>query len=233
MSQRASRADRKQPSRPLFQDLAPESAFLEWFKSQAATEGIDINQRFLYSFTVNEEGMVTNAGNKGMTDSVLFRQVERILERSPVWTPARLKRKEFNTSYFLVRKSPEDSLRVVHRQDADIVEPKFNGDLADWLDANLNYPENALAVSIKGRVVVRFFVDREGYSQVDELISSPHVLLTTEATRLIIAMPRWEPGTVEGFLVNYSFVLPFDFRVHESRKIRRTQLTPLQYLWQE
>jgi TonB family protein len=71
--------------------------------------------------------------------------------------------------------------------------------LNDYLNKNLNYPINAIKNKKEGVVTVKFLVDKGGHiSYTRTIASSVHAELTTEARRLILAMPLWYPQFKDG-----------------------------------
>jgi TonB family protein len=86
-------------------------------------------------------------------------------------------------------------------------------DFMNFLAANINYPEDAKAGDIQGRVLVQFMVHDNG------TISNIHVLqgigggCDEEAMRVIRLMPKWIPGTVDGVETDVTFTQPITFRL--------------------
>jgi protein TonB len=59
---------------------------------------------------------------------------------------------------------------------------------------NFHYPEEAMAKNIQGKVYASFAINTEGYVQ-DIKVRGPHVILETEAKRIISKLPSMvEPG---------------------------------------
>ena len=82
-----------------------------------------------------------------------------------------------------------------------------------WLAQHIKYPKKALEMGIQGRVVVSFVVDREGYITDVKVMKSPDSSLAMEATRLINAMPKWQPAVQGKKKVRSRFSLPINFRL--------------------
>lgn len=103
----------------------------------------------------------------------------------------------------------EDDVDVIYNT-ADVM-PSFPGGkkaLAKYLEANLNYPEEAEIRGLSGRVVCSFIVERNGtISDIcTEITVDP--ILDAEAIRVIKIMPRWNPGKIKGKYVRVRYVLP-------------------------
>ena len=104
-----------------------------------------------------------------------------------------------------VRLMDEDTTIMVVAE----VQPEFNGNLNQWIGENVQYPEEAYANQIDGRVV-----------------RSAHPLLDAEALRVISGMPKWKPAMSGGKAVRFEKTLPITFKYTPQE----TELTYEQYL---
>ncbi len=98
----------------------------------------------------------------------------------------------------------------------DVVEhqPQYPGgmrELARWLSAHTQYPTDALKDNIEGRVVVKFIVKADGSITAAQVVRSVHPSLDTEALRVVMSMPKWEPGRQDGKAVNVWYSIPVSF----------------------
>ena len=82
-----------------------------------------------------------------------------------------------------------------------------------FIKKNLKYPTYAAENGIQGRVSLEFIVKKNGSIKKIKAVKSPHPTLSKEAIRVVKAMPKWEPGTVDGEPVDVKFVLPVTFRL--------------------
>ncbi len=101
----------------------------------------------------------------------------------------------------------------------DVVEepPLFPGGetaLYKWLNDNLNYPRISQDNGVQGRVFVRFVVTQNGSISDASVIRSLDSYTDKEALRVVRAMPRWNPGKMNGVAVKTYFVLPITFRLN-------------------
>lgn len=106
--------------------------------------------------------------------------------------------------------APVDTANAVNVAD---VMPKFEGNLAAYLGQNLKYPAEAIDKDIQGRVDVRFIVSKEGKVCNASIVHGVDPSLDAEALRLVNAMPKWTPGTVDGKPVDVWFTIPISFRM--------------------
>lgn len=99
----------------------------------------------------------------------------------------------------------------------DIVEqmPEFPGGIPafmKYLQDNMRYPEAAKKAGVQGRVIVQFVVDKDGSLKNPSVIRSVDKELDTEAIRLIINSPKWEPGRQKGEKVAVKYTIPVVFK---------------------
>ena len=97
------------------------------------------------------------------------------------------------------------------------VMPKFPGGesgMMKFLTENVKYPKEALDKGITGRVLVEFVVERDGSINDVKIMKSVDPILDNEAIRIVKAMPKWEPGTMDGKAVRVKHTLPVMFRLN-------------------
>ena len=97
--------------------------------------------------------------------------------------------------------------------------PRFPGDdkaLKEYLNNNLSVPEKYkdMDVNAEYRVFVRFVVAEDGsVTNVELAKSNPSKQdLNEEALRVVKAMPKWNPGKMEGKPVKVYFNLPIIYK---------------------
>lgn len=91
--------------------------------------------------------------------------------------------------------------------------PSFNGNVNQWLSANVQYPDSAAKNGIQGRVIVRFVIRKDGSVTDAQIVRSVDPILDGEALRVIKSMPKWNPGLNNGEPVSCWFSLPLSFRL--------------------
>ena len=80
-----------------------------------------------------------------------------------------------------------------------------------FLATNLKYPESAKKNGIEGRVFVQFVVGSDGAVRDVRLIRGFNKDCEEEAVRVVQAMPKWEPGMLQGKPVAVLMTLPMAF----------------------
>lgn len=95
-------------------------------------------------------------------------------------------------------------------------QPEFVGGLEalyKYLVENIRYPEQAKKDSIEGRVFVRFVIETDGRVVNAEVLRGIGGGCDEEALRVVNAMPKWKPGTVDGKPVRTHYNLPITFKL--------------------
>ena len=87
--------------------------------------------------------------------------------------------------------------------------------LLQFMSSNINYPAQARANGIQGRVLVSFIVNEDGHlSDFRVEKSTDNEELDKEAVRMIKSMPAWKPGVLNGKPVKVRYELPVNFRMN-------------------
>jgi protein TonB len=95
--------------------------------------------------------------------------------------------------------------------------PEFPGGQAaldDYVNNNIDYPQQAIDNNTSGTIKVSFVVDERGKVQDAHVIGSPLGNgLDEQALRVVSNMPTWKPGKVRGKNVKTRLELPIAFQV--------------------
>jgi len=84
--------------------------------------------------------------------------------------------------------------------------------LQAYLAKSIHYPDSARKNNIQGRVYLQFIVNKDGsISDVDIKRNLPGGC-GEEAKRVVLAMPKWKPGMMNGQPVDMYYTLPITFR---------------------
>ena len=94
--------------------------------------------------------------------------------------------------------------------------PTFDGgDLMKfvyWVSSQVKYPEEAISKEISGRVLVEFFVEKDGSVTFSQVLKSPHEALSNEVERVIKLSPKWTPAIEDGKPVRTKYCIPIVFK---------------------
>lgn len=96
-------------------------------------------------------------------------------------------------------------------------DPEFPGGmeaLTKYLSENIKYPEQAKKENIQGRVFVIFVVEKDGRVTNAKVLRGIGGGCDEEALRVVNAMPKWEPGRLQGTTpVRVQYGLPIVFKL--------------------
>lgn len=98
-------------------------------------------------------------------------------------------------------------------------DPEFPGgmwELYKFMAENIHYPERAKKDGVQGRVFVRFVIDADGTVKEAEVLRGIGSGCDEEALRVVNAMPKWKPGTVDGKPVRTQYNLPITFKLGDK-----------------
>ena len=209
---------------------------------KAQKEGIQ--GRVIARFIVEKDGSVSNlAVARRSVSSELDTEAIRVLSTMPKWTPGKQRGKEVRVKYtvpiafrlsgpeveeikdskleevVVVGYAPKDDIITpeVVLESAEIM-PKYPGGtsgLMSYLARNIKYPFDAQQSKTQGRVVIQMIVNKDGHVISPKVIQSVSPSLDAEAIRVVMGMPRWEPGKNDGQTVAVQYTLPITFKLQQ------------------
>ena len=209
---------------------------------KAQKEGIQ--GRVIARFIVEKDGSVSNlAVARRSASSELDAEAIRVLSTMPKWTPGKQRGKEVRVKYTVpiafrlsgpeveeikdsklmevvgVGYAPKDDIITpeVVLESAEIM-PKYPGGasgLMSYLARNIKYPFDAQQSKTQGRVVIQMIVNKDGHVISPKVIQSVSPSLDAEAIRVVMGMPRWEPGKNDGQTVAVQYTLPITFKLQQ------------------
>ena len=92
--------------------------------------------------------------------------------------------------------------------------PGNNDALANYINTNLQYPEQAIDNNVEGTVHVQFVVDKNGnVSDVKTIGNKLGYGLDEEAVTVVSKLPKWTPGKVNGKNVNTRVTIPITYKL--------------------
>ena len=126
---------------------------------------------------------------------------------------------KISTSVPTVDKSAKmqtDAQGYYNYTEASPVYPGGQSSLEDYINNNLEYPQDALDNGIQGTVDVKFTIDQNG--KVGNVQTSGTPLghgLEDAAMKVVSKMPAWTPGMINGKKVKAWYTLPITYRIEE------------------
>ena len=99
--------------------------------------------------------------------------------------------------------------------------PTFQGGginaFRNYLQQQVEYPQEAADAGIEGTVFVKFMVNKEGETDEIEVMRGVHEALDQTVVDLIDNSPQWQPGKQRGKAVNVQFTIPVVFKLKEKK----------------
>lgn len=119
-----------------------------------------------------------------------------------------------------VRKDTIDTLGVKKEMPEKIIccfspMPSFPGNIQQFLRTHLVWPAGRKNKNVEGRVIVKFYIDRDGSCSQFKILRSLSPAFDTEALRVLKLMPKWNvDSTAKG---GAWYVLPVRFKKQKSQ----------------
>lgn len=88
--------------------------------------------------------------------------------------------------------------------------PSFPGNIQQFLRAHLVWPAGRKDKNVEGRVIVKFYIDRDGSCSQFKILRSLKRSFDAEVLRVLKLMPKWNMSSMEGSGTWY--VLPVYFK---------------------
>ena len=88
--------------------------------------------------------------------------------------------------------------------------PSFPGNIQQYLRTHLVWPASRKDKNVEGRVIVKFYIDRDGSCSQFKILRSLKRSFDAEALRVLKLMPKWNMSSMEGSGTWY--VLPVSFK---------------------
>ena len=114
-----------------------------------------------------------------------------------------------------VRKDTIDTLGVKKEMPEKIIccflpMPSFPGNIQEFLRTHLVWPAGRKNKNVEGRVIVKFYIDRDGSCSQFKVLRSLNSSFDAEALRVLKLMPKWNMSSMERGGAWY--VLPVSFK---------------------
>lgn len=98
--------------------------------------------------------------------------------------------------------------------------PEFPGGAKEmmlYLAKNINYPNDAKAKGIEGKVFVQFIVAQTGEIKNVEVVRSVYPSIDSVAISVVQNMPQWSPGIQNGIAVDTKYTIPVVFTLGNNQ----------------
>lgn len=119
-----------------------------------------------------------------------------------------------------VRKDTIDTLEVKKEMSEKIIccippMPSFPGNIQEFLRTHLVWPAGRKNKNVEGRVIVKFYIDRDGSCSQFKVLRSLKRSFDAEVLRVLKLMPKWNMNSMEGNGTWY--VLPVYFKKQKAQ----------------
>ena len=120
-----------------------------------------------------------------------------------------------------VRKDTIDTLGVKKEMPEKIIccfspMPSFPGNIQQFLRTHLVWPAGRKNKNVEGRVIVKFYIERDGTCSQFKILRSLSPAFDTEALRVLKLMPKWNvDSTAKG---GTWYVLPIYFKKQKAQQ---------------
>lgn len=120
-----------------------------------------------------------------------------------------------------VRKDTIDTLGVKNEMPKKIIcwfppMPSFPGDIQQFLRAHLVWPAGRKNKNVEERVIIKFYIERDGTCSQFKILRSLNPSFDAEALRVLKLMPKWNMSSMEGSGTWY--VLPVYFKKQKAQQ---------------
>ena len=87
-----------------------------------------------------------------------------------------------------------------------------------YIEENLQYPADAKAEGVEGRVIVQITFNTDGSIDEVEVARGRHPSLDKEAVRIVKSLPKFIPHKEVGGNKDFRFVLPITFKLPKGEE---------------
>ncbi|MBE9466356.1 TonB family protein [Dyadobacter subterraneus] len=160
---------------------------------------------------INYETIIVDVKNPEL-DFIILKKKENTLGKIVV-TPDHSNESGSNSSSVPVSGNTEMS--VIEQM------PQFPGgetELSQFLSKNVVYPSEAASEGVEGDVKVSFTINDKGYIRNPKIIEKMGYGLDEEALRVVLKMPRWQPGKQGGRAIAVQYNLNISFAMKADRE---------------
>ncbi len=195
------------------------TSFSNWVISQlkypAEAVAKGIQGRVQVNYTVESDGTLSNIKFLYTPDPLLGDALVKAVQSSPKWEPTKNPAfaEPFTSTVSIKFELPD---KILPNDVFVIVEkmPMFPGgdvELLKFISEHAQYPAEAKASNIQGRVILNFIVNTNGKVENIKVLKGVHPLLDAEAVRVVGLLPDFIPGTQGGKPMNvyYQVFVPF------------------------
>ncbi len=177
----------------------------------------DIKGRVFVQYTITKDGSIDSIKVVKPVHPLLDNEAIRVIKLLPKWEPAKKDGKAIDVKFTVPinfhwsDKNKEETKHPYVRVDKMPEYPGGQEAIDQFIAANVQYPEEAKAQKIEGRIIVRFVVTEKGNMEKVKVVRSVHPLLDKEAVRVVKLLSGWKPGEHRGKVVKVWYTVVVNF----------------------
>lgn len=184
---------------------------------------LGIQGRVIAQIIIRSDGKVSDVKIIHSLHPDLDKEVIRVLEAMPLWTPGKKGGKAVNTKITIPVKfnsGPPASQNTEQKTNDNICErpdifPEFPGGikkLNKYIQKHIIHWKSSQTQNEQARVITTFIIGEDGSVSNVRVIQGGSPALNAEAYRIISQMPKWKPGQQGGKPVSVKMNIPILFR---------------------
>jgi len=214
-----------------------DKAMMKWLSDnitypiEAQNKGIQ--GRVYVNFIVRSDGRIDGVKIAKGVHPTLDNEAMRLVKAMPKWNPGQNNGQNVSSYFtlpvtFILKddSKTEKSTPVFSLPDTKAEFPGGKKALMNWIKKNINHSLETQKKGIKGKVLVKFIVEKNGSISNITIVESVHKILDDEAVRLIKLMPKWQPAKNKEEIVRSYHTLPFTFLKGGKIKIEKIKKQP-------
>ncbi|AMQ01735.1 hypothetical protein AY601_4915 [Pedobacter cryoconitis] len=105
---------------------------------------------------------------------------------------------------------------ITYKYTEAYIQPVFKGGMKrfySYLASHIKYPPSCYKAGIQGVAQMKFTIERDGTLTDIKVLNAIHPDIAAEATRVMRASPKWEPGKMRGEPVRVAYNIPLSFHL--------------------
>ncbi|KAA5533672.1 energy transducer TonB [Taibaiella lutea] len=118
----------------------------------------------------------------------------------------------FQSNIHVTAQSRKGEKKIFTMVDQTAEFPGGMSEMRTYLAKSIHYPDSAKKNNIQGKVVLQFIVNKDGSISDVDIMHNLAGGCGAEARRVVLAMPKWKPGMMNGQAVDMYYTLPIYFK---------------------
>lgn len=201
------------------------------YSEKAYEDGVQ--GQILTEFVVEKNGRLSGIRVLDSLGYGIEEEVVNVLAKSRLWSPGiqsgrpcrvlcrlaikvdvrEVYSKKVDGDFGLSSQSESDLKRADEQLDVAPEPPGGASAFLQWIGRNYRYPKKAIDSGVKGQILVRFIVERDGAISDIKVVRDLGHGTGAEAVRVLRRAPKWSPGIQNGRPVRVLYDLPINLNM--------------------